>query len=88
MECSSAAEEDIRIFCLNEAINLFVMASSMCWYGHVFKREDGHWSMMLWIKEEKGAEEDIEKQAGLSREDVLCQSKWTVPVNEMATRLR
>ena len=27
---------------LNEAIDLFAMANSDCWYCHVLRREDGH----------------------------------------------
>ena len=31
----------IPVFCLNEIIDLLAMASSVRWYGHVLKREDG-----------------------------------------------
>ena len=27
---------------LNETIDQLAMANSVCWYGHVLKREDGH----------------------------------------------
>ena len=27
---------------LNEIIDQLVMANSVCWYGHVLRREDGH----------------------------------------------
>ena len=27
---------------LNEAMDQLVMASSVCWYGHMLRREDGH----------------------------------------------
>ena len=30
------------IFVLNEAMDQLVMANSLCWYGHVWRRENGH----------------------------------------------
>ena len=30
------------MFCLSETIDQLVMASSVCWYSHVLRREDGH----------------------------------------------
>ena len=30
------------IFCLNEATNRLAVESSVCWYVHMLRREDGH----------------------------------------------
>ena len=30
------------MLCFNKTIDQLVMASSVCWYAHVLKREDGH----------------------------------------------
>ena len=85
---------------LNESIDQLVMASSVCWYGHVLRREDGHVLRVLNIEVEgqkkkgrpkrtwKKQVEDESVEIGLRREDALCQSKWSVGVNQIAAGLR
>ena len=72
----------------NETIDHLAMANSVCWYGHVQRREDGYvLRRALDYKAEgqrkkrrlkrmwkKQLKEDSIK-AGLSMEDALCQSK-------------
>ena len=49
---------------LNEAIDKLAMANSVCWYGNVLRREDGHVLRMALVLEVEGrrkeAEEDME----------------------------
>ena len=44
MEYSSKIEKYLQMFMLGlcETIDHFAMASSVCWYGHVLRREDGN----------------------------------------------
>ena len=46
MGYSSKIEKDILdlilVFGLNENIDQLAMANSVCWYGHVLRREDSH----------------------------------------------
>ena len=45
MEYSSKSEKVKRLMlmlCLNEIIHQLAMANSVCWHGHVLRREDGH----------------------------------------------
>ena len=85
----------------NEAINQLVIDNSVCWNGHVLRREDGHvlrraldfeiegrrkkgWPMRTWMKLV-----EVERvNVGLRMENALCQSKWSVGVNQMAAGLR
>ena len=49
---------------LNETMYHLLMACSVCWYGHVLRREDGHilrCAFILRLKEEREAEEDMEE---------------------------
>ena len=77
------------------------MFYSIRWYGHAFRREDGHGlekGIRFWgwgLKVEREAEEDVEKHVqegsvmvALRREDALCRSKWSVDIIQIATRLR
>ena len=86
---------------LNETKDQFAMANSVRWYGDVLRRGDGHvlrraldfevvgkrqeeWPKRTWkIK----VEEEI-VMVGLRREDVLCRSKWSVGISQMAAGLR
>ena len=71
------------------------------WYGHVLVREDGHalrraldfkvegqrkiWKPE-WMRKKQVEEESV--KVGVSREDALYQSKWSVGVNQIANWLR
>ena len=86
---------------LNKTIDQLAMASSVCWYGHVLRRENGHVLRRAldfvvegqkkngWPKRtwKKQVEEESVK-IGLRREDALCRSKWSVGVNKIAAHLR
>ena len=79
------------MLCLNEAIDQLVIASGVCWHGHVLRREDGHIIRKASDLEAEGqrkkerpkrtwkkqvGEESV--KVGLRRETPLCQSKWSV----------
>ena len=86
---------------LNETIDRLAMASNVHCYGHVFGREHGHVLRRALGFEVKGqrkkgrpkrtwkrkVEEECAK-VGLRREDTVCQSKWSVGVNQIAAGLR
>ena len=69
--------------------------------GHVLRREDGHvlrWAFHFEIEDQwnkwrtkgtlkKRVEEESVK-VGLTREDALCPSKWSVGVNHIAAGLK
>ena len=73
---------------MNETADHFTMASSMCWYGHILRLEDGHALRRALVYEVQGqrrkgrlnrtwrkqAEQDSTR-VGLSREDAFCRSK-------------
>ena len=42
MEYSSKTENDLRMLGLKEAMDQMAMTNSVCWYGQVLRREDGH----------------------------------------------
>ena len=85
---------------LNETMDQLAMANSVCWYGHVLRREDGHVLRMAldFVVEGqrkkrrlkrtciKQVEEDSVK-VGLRRKDALCRSKWSVDINRIAAGL-
>ena len=86
---------------LSETLDHLAMAGSVCWYGHVLRREDGHvFRRALGIYAEgrrnkgwpnmtwKKQVEEESMKVGLSREDVLCRSNWIVSVNLFASSLR
>ena len=76
-----------------KTIGQLATASSVCWYGHVLRREldigvEGQWReecpMRIWkklVEEESG-------MVGLRREDALCRSKWFVGVYRFAAGLK
>ena len=86
---------------LNETLDQLAMANSVCWYGHVLRREDGHvlgWALYFEVvgQRKKGrlkstwkklVEEESVK-IGLRREDALCRPMWSVGVGKIATGLR
>ena len=89
------------IFGCNEAIDLLVMANSVCLYGHVLMREDGHvlrsaLDFEVDAQRKKGKlkrtwNKQVEGESvkvGLRREDALFLSKWSVGVNQIAAWLR
>ena len=82
---------------LNETIDQFAMANSVCWYGHVLRREDGH--VLSWVldfevegqsmngRPKKTWKEQVEEESvkvGLRRENALYRSKWSVGINQIA----
>ena len=86
---------------LNEIIDQLAIANNVRWHCHITWREDAHvWRWALDIEVEgqrkKGRlkrtwkkqvyEEGV--KVGLRREDALCQSKWSVGVNQIAAGLR
>ena len=77
------------------------MIISLCWYGHVLRREDGHVLKMaldFWdeVQRMKGRlrrtwRKQVEEESvrvSLRREDALCQSRWSVGVNQIAAGWR
>ena len=85
------------MFGLNETMGKLAMANSVCWYGHVLRRENGHVLISSldyevhsqtkkWRLKKTWKKQGVE--VGLSREDVLCQSKWSVGINLISSRLR
>ena len=44
MEWSSKIAKDLHIWCVGlcETVDQLAMANSICWYGHVLRRDDGH----------------------------------------------
>ena len=82
------------VLALNETIDQLAMANSICWYGYVLRREDGHVLRRSFDFEaegqrkkggskrtwEKQVEEDSVK-VGLMMDDALCRSRLNVGVN-------
>ena len=73
------------MLCLSSAIDELAMANSVCWYGHVLRREDHHvLRRALDFKVEsqrkigrprktrKRQEDEGSVKIGLRREDALC----------------
>ena len=86
---------------LNETIDQLAMANSVCWYGYVLRREDGHVLRRALDFEVEGQKrkgrpkwtwkKQIEEESvkvGLRREDAFCLSKWSVGINQNAVGLR
>ena len=85
----------------NSTIDQLAMAYSVRWYVHVLRREDGHilrraLDIEVDGQRKKGrpkrtwkrqvVEESV--KIGLRRENVLCQSEWSVGVDKIADGLR
>ena len=77
------------------------MANSVCWYGHVLRREDSHvlrraLDFEVGCQRKKGRlkmtwKKQVEEgsvKVSLRREDARCRSKWSVGVNKIAAGLR
>ena len=86
---------------LSEAMDQLAMKNSVRWYGHVLGREDGHVLRRALDFEVEGQRKKgrtkctCQKQVveesmkiGLRREDVLCRSKWSVGLNQIAAGSR
>ena len=85
---------------LKETIDQLAMANSVCWYGHVLSREDGHILRRALDFEVEGQrkkgrlkrtwKKQVEKESimvSLRRKDALCRSKLSVGVNKIAAGL-
>ena len=77
------------------------LASSVHWYGHVLRIEDGQVLRRAFNFEVEGQrkiwrlkrtwKKQVEEESvmvGLRMEDALCRSKWSVRVNQIAAGLR
>ena len=77
------------------------MANSVCCYGHVLRREDGHILGRVLDFEVEGQrkkarlkrtwKKQVEEESMnvvLRRKDALCCSKWSVGINKIASGLR
>ena len=77
------------------------ITNSVCCYGHVVRREDGHvlrraldfeieGQRKKWgpLRTWKRQVEEESVMVGLTMEDALCRSKWSVGVNQIAAWLR
>ena len=73
------------------------MANSVCLYGHVLRREDGHVLRRALVFEVEGQRKkerlkrtwkrQVEEESvkiGLRRDNSLCRLKWCVGVNQIA----
>ena len=80
-----------------ETIHQMAMASSVHWYGHVLRREDGHvirraLDLEVEVQRKKGRPkrtwkkqvEEERMKVGQRRKDALGHSKWNVGVNKIA----
>ena len=86
---------------LNETIDQLLMANSVCLYGHVLRREDGHVLRRALEFEVEGQRkkgrpkrtwknlvEEESVMVGLRMENAFCRSKWSVGVNHITAGLR
>ena len=86
---------------LNETIDQLVMASCFHCYGHVLRRVDGHVlrraldfnceGQRKKCRQERTWKKQVEEESvkvGLTKGDVLCRSKWSVGVYQIAAGLR
>ena len=86
---------------LIESIYQLAMTNSVRWYGDELRREDGYGVRRVLHFEVEGQrkkgkpkrtwKKQVEEESviiGLSREDALCGSKWSVSINQIAAGLR
>ena len=86
---------------LNEIIDQLAMADSVSWNGHVLRIENGRVLRRALDFEVEGQmkkgrskstwKRQVEEESvkvGLRLEDVLCRSKWSVSINQVADGLR
>ena len=53
----------MKMFTLNETMDQFALANGVCWYSHVFMREDGHiLRMSLQFDFGDGSKEEMENK--------------------------
>ena len=89
---------DVRFECNNSSFGCW---NTVCLCGYVLRTEDVHVLRQVFELETDGQRKNgkpkrtwerlVEEESmnlGLIREDVLCQSKWNVGINQIATRLR
>ena len=81
-------------------IDQLAIPSIVRWYGYVLRREDGHMLRRALGFEVEGkrkkrrpkrTKKSVEEESvkvGLRREDALCQSRWSVGVNQIAALFR
>ena len=74
---------------LIEIIDLLAMANCIRWYGHVLRRAldfefEGQWKKGRQKRTCKKQVEEESVKVGLTREDALCRSMWSVGVNHFA----
>ena len=89
MECSSKTEKRstylLVMLGLKEILDQLAMENSVCWYGHVLRREDshvftkaldfeveGHRKKVRPKRKWKGQVEEESVKVGLRKEDALC----------------
>ena len=84
----------------NETMDQLAMVNSVCWYGDVLRRVDGHVlrasDFDVNAQRKKGRprrrwKKQVEEKSvkvGFSREDLLCRLKRFFGVNQIANRLR
>ena len=86
---------------LNDTVDQLAIAISLCWYVHVLRRVDGHMMRRALYFEVEGQrkkgrpkrtwKKEVEEESvkvGLRWEDILCRSKWSVGINQIAAGLR
>ena len=91
----------IFMLCLHETIDHLAVANSVCWYGCVLIREDGHVLRRALCFEVKGQRkigrlkrpwkkqvEEKSEKIGLRKERAPCRSMWSVGVNKVAAGLK
>ena len=67
------------------------IACGVLWYGHVLRRALDFEGQRKEGKSKRTWQKQVEEESvkvGLRKEDVLCRSKWSVGVNQIAIRLR
>ena len=82
---------------LNETIDQLAIANGVCWYGHMWRREDGNIlrrtldfvvegqrKKMRPMSTWKRQVEEESMKVCLRRKDALCRSKWSVGIKMSA----
>ena len=101
LEGRKRTKDLILMVASNETIDHMAMANSAPWYRHMLRREDDHVVRRALDFEIEGQEkkelprrilefqvEEKSVKVGLRREDVLCRSKWSVGIYQIAASLR
>ena len=89
-------EDLMETFGLKETVVQMAKVNGVRWYGHVFRRDDGHVLRKVLEFEVKGKRKrgrpkktwktqvEESKSVGLEREDTLNRARWRVGVGEIA----